>query len=192
MLYDLLHLDLDGWHPREHVPQTKALLDQKMLGMTGLEQWYVHLLSVGELPKPKPEEPTLGSLPKSLIEDAKNHSPRNKYITPEELAAIREGDGLHAQEQWQKMGLDIPAARRSPLKLARQSRQHWEWLADIEDWGEKPRLRKVRDWQDSKFDRFDSMSCAENLKAQPMPSDLVLSNLSNHIKPIKHKNRVET
>ena len=62
MLYDLLQLDLDGWHPREHVPQTKALLDQKMLGMTGLEQWYVHLLSVGELPNAKPEEPALGAL----------------------------------------------------------------------------------------------------------------------------------
>jgi Family of unknown function (DUF5906) len=29
MLYDLLQLDLDGWHPRDNVPQTKALLDQK-------------------------------------------------------------------------------------------------------------------------------------------------------------------
>jgi Family of unknown function (DUF5906) len=57
MLYDLLQYDLDGWHPREHVPQTKALLDQKMLGMTGLEQWYVHLLSVGELPNPNPKNP---------------------------------------------------------------------------------------------------------------------------------------
>jgi len=46
---ELLNLDLDGWDPRENVPQTKVLLDQKMLGMTGLEQWYVHVLSVGEL-----------------------------------------------------------------------------------------------------------------------------------------------
>jgi len=48
---ELLNLDLDGWDPRENVPQTKVLLDQKMLGMTGLEQWYVRLLSVGELPR---------------------------------------------------------------------------------------------------------------------------------------------
>jgi hypothetical protein len=50
MLYDLLALDLDGWHPRENVPQTQALVEQKMLGLTGIEQWYAHLLGIGELP----------------------------------------------------------------------------------------------------------------------------------------------
>jgi hypothetical protein len=49
MLYDLLQMDLAGWHPRE-VPQTKALVEQKMLGLTGPEQWYEHLLSEGVLP----------------------------------------------------------------------------------------------------------------------------------------------
>ena len=57
MLYDLLRLDLDGWHPRDNVPQTKALLDQKMLGLNGLELWYVHLLNVGELPQPEQSQP---------------------------------------------------------------------------------------------------------------------------------------
>jgi hypothetical protein len=47
MLYDLLRLDLEGWHPRDNVPQTQALLDQKMLGLSGLQQWYVHKLSIG-------------------------------------------------------------------------------------------------------------------------------------------------
>ena len=37
MLDEMLALDLKGWHPRENVPQTKALLDQKMLGIGGLE-----------------------------------------------------------------------------------------------------------------------------------------------------------
>ena len=62
MLYDLLQLDLDGWHPRENVPQTKALLDQKMLGMTGLEQWYVASAQRRRTSKPEPEEPALGTL----------------------------------------------------------------------------------------------------------------------------------
>jgi hypothetical protein len=123
MLHDLLNLDLDGWHPRENVPQTKALLDQKMLGMTGLEQWYVHLLSVGELPRPNPKNPRW-VLSEVLIEDARSHSPRNKYTTPEELAQFLREMGCAHKSNGKKWGLDIPSARRSPLKLARQGWQN--------------------------------------------------------------------
>jgi hypothetical protein len=59
LLYDMLAMDLDGWRPRDHVPQTKVLLDQKMLGLTGLEKWYVHLLNVGELPGASAKNPLL-------------------------------------------------------------------------------------------------------------------------------------
>ena len=31
MLHDLLHLDIGGWHPRDNVPQTEALLEQQEL-----------------------------------------------------------------------------------------------------------------------------------------------------------------
>ena len=87
MLYDLQSLDLDGWHPAENVPQTKALLEQKMLGLTGLEQWYVHLLNVGELPNPEPKNPRW-VLSKKLMEDAMANSVRNRYLTPDELGSF--------------------------------------------------------------------------------------------------------
>jgi hypothetical protein len=137
MLYDLLNLDLDGWHPRENVPQTKALLDQKMLGMTGLEQWYVHLLSVGELPRPNPKNPRW-VLSEFLIEDARSHSPRNKYTTPEELAQfLREMACAHKSngKKWGWIFPPLPEARSNWLARAGKT---WEWLADISDWGEKP------------------------------------------------------
>jgi hypothetical protein len=56
MLYDLLNLPLGNWHPRK-VPQTKALLEQKMLSLGGLEQWWVAMLNVGELPQPDKKNP---------------------------------------------------------------------------------------------------------------------------------------
>ena len=138
MLYDLLQYDLDGWHPREHVPQTKALLDQKMLGMTGLEQWYVNLLSVGELPNANPKNPRW-VLSKFLIEGARNHGPRNKYITPEELASFVKEMGCEQKSDGKAWGWVFP-----PLGEARQgwlarAGKTWQWLADIEDWGEKPK-----------------------------------------------------
>jgi len=137
MLWDLLHLDLDGWHPREHVPQTKALLDQKMLGMTGLEQWYVHLLSVGELPKPNPKNPRW-VLSEFLIADARNHSPRNKYTTPEELAQfLRDMNCIH-KSNGKKWGWIFPPLAEARSSWLARAGKTWEWLADIEDWGEKP------------------------------------------------------
>src|SRR5262245_44833754 len=87
MLYDLQRLDLEDWHPAENVPQTEALVEQKMLGLTGLEQWYVHLLNTGELPNPMPKNPR-SVLSKNLLEDAKAYSIRNKYVTPDELGSF--------------------------------------------------------------------------------------------------------
>ena len=136
MLYDLLHLDLDGWHPREHVPQTKALLDQKMLGMTGLEQWYVHLLSVGELPKPSEKNPRWVAS-KFLIEDAKNHNQRNKYITPDELAEFVKEMGCTHKSNGKAWGWIFPPLAEARSNWLARAGNTWQWLADIEDWGQK-------------------------------------------------------
>ncbi len=146
MLYDLLRLDLDGWHPRENVPQTPALVEQKMLGLTGLEQWYVEMLSIGELPRPK-----LGQLPgagrknprrvaaKVLFESAKAFSPRNKFINETELGRFLKDQGCVHHSDGKGWGWVFP-----PLDEARNAWRDraggtWEWLApDIGDWGEKP------------------------------------------------------
>jgi len=143
MLYDLLHLDLDGWHPRDNVPQTKALFDQKMLGLTGLELWYVHLLSVGELPQvvnfyKKNRNPRF-ALSEHLLESAKNHNARNKYTNYEEVASFVKEMGCTHKSNGKAWGWIFP-----PLSEARQAWRlragsGWEWLSpEIADWGEKP------------------------------------------------------
>lgn len=50
MLHDLLALDLQGWHPRDNVPQTKALAEQKEQSLADDEVWFLSLLEEGELP----------------------------------------------------------------------------------------------------------------------------------------------
>jgi Family of unknown function (DUF5906) len=40
MMYDLLQMDLKGWHPRYHVPKTDALREQKELSLKPKDQWW--------------------------------------------------------------------------------------------------------------------------------------------------------
>jgi hypothetical protein len=138
MLYDLLQLDLDGWHPRDNVPQTKALLHQKMLGLTGLQAWYVHLLGTGELPGPDAKNPRF-VLAQRLLENAKNHNARNKYTTFEELAAFLKEMGCKHKSNGKAWGWVFPPLAEARETWRARAGGDWEWLApDITDWGEKP------------------------------------------------------
>ena len=144
MLYDLLHLDLDGWHPRDNVPQTKALLDQKMLGLGGLELWYVHLLNVGELPLPLMSEKKKQANPRRvvserLLENAKNHNAQNKYTTYEEIAGFLKEMGCIHKSDGKAWGWIFPPLSEAREAWSARARGEWEWLTpNITDWGEKP------------------------------------------------------
>jgi hypothetical protein len=50
MLHDLLARDLGGHHPRENIPQTRALSEQKQLSLSPEESWWDELLEAGQLP----------------------------------------------------------------------------------------------------------------------------------------------
>jgi hypothetical protein len=137
MLWDLLQLDLDGWHPRDNVPQTKALVEQKMLGLTGLQQWYVEKLSVGELPMPNAKNPRY-ALTKHLIEDAKVHNQRNRYVTDTEFGLfLRDEVGCQHKSNGKAWGWVFPPLAEARAAWLAKVGGGWDWLADIEDWGQK-------------------------------------------------------
>ena len=139
MLYDLLRLDLDGWHPRDNVPQTKALLDQKMLGLNGLELWYVHLLNVGELPQPAKANPRY-VISERLLENTKGHNARNKYVNYEELAGFLKEMGCTHKSNGKAWGWIFPPLAEARSAWRARAGGEWEWLTpDITDWGEKPK-----------------------------------------------------
>jgi hypothetical protein len=140
MLHDLLELDLNGWHPRDHVPQTKALLEQKMLGMTGLEQWYVHLLNVGELPDPDARNPRR-VISERLLESAKAYSARNKYTTFEELGGFLQEMGCIHKSDGKKWGWIFPPLSEARSSWCARAVSEWDWLEHIADWAEKPKGR---------------------------------------------------
>jgi hypothetical protein len=79
MLHDLLALDLEGWHPRKDVPQTDALMQQKLNSLSPTDSWILHLLQTGELPGGG----VLGAntaTTKSLLDDLTSLA-RNMFIT---------------------------------------------------------------------------------------------------------------
>jgi hypothetical protein len=134
----MLQFDLEGWHPRENVPQTKALLDQKMLGLAGLELWYVHLLSVGELAGASEKNPRY-VISERLLENAKNHNARNKYTTAEELAGFLKEMGCTHKSNGKKWGWVFPPLADAREAWQRRAGGDWEWLTPgIADWAEKP------------------------------------------------------
>lgn len=49
-LHDMLARDIEGWHPRNDIPQNGALADQKLRGMDVEHSWWYSLLYGGELP----------------------------------------------------------------------------------------------------------------------------------------------
>lgn len=49
-LHDMLTRHIDGWHPRNDIPQNSALADQKLRGMDPEFSWWYSLLYEGDLP----------------------------------------------------------------------------------------------------------------------------------------------
>ena len=50
LLYDLQRRDISGWHPRDEVPMTRALVEQKLHSLDEVGEWWYQLLLDGALP----------------------------------------------------------------------------------------------------------------------------------------------
>lgn len=50
MFYDLLHMDLGDWHPRQDVPKTQELMRQKFNTLDPEDSWWLDVLCGGVLP----------------------------------------------------------------------------------------------------------------------------------------------
>lgn len=139
MLHDLLRFDLDGWHPGENIPATKALLEQKLQGLTGLEQWWVYMLGCGLHPAGgNPKNPRRVSS-KKLLAEAKEYSTRNRYITPEELAAFLKDHGFVSKSDGTTRGWIVPPLAEARDRWSAASGGDWPWdHPEKEEWGSSP------------------------------------------------------
>jgi hypothetical protein len=127
MLYDLLNLDLDGWHPRNEIPHTTALVEQKMLSLTGQEQWWANMVGTGvhtkadAQPRNAKQPNPRWVLSETLLKDCQDYSPRNRYVTETELGRFLGDMGCERKSNGKKWGWIFP-----PLADAREG-----WLTKV-------------------------------------------------------------
>jgi hypothetical protein len=102
MLFDLLHRDLEGWHPR-HFPKTDALREQQQQSLSALDAWWVELLETGTLEGADPnapncavsngyDRPYLGRQ-RGLYDQARTIEPRLKARSDHVLGNFLSGQG---------------------------------------------------------------------------------------------------
>jgi hypothetical protein len=139
MLYDLRRMPLGNWHPRNTVPQTKALIEQKMESLGGLEQWWVSLLQTGELP---PVEKNNRRMVRAsyLFRSAKEHNFRNKYLNDTQLGRFMKEMGCEHKSNgkaWCSVMLPLAEARK---RWVVRVGGEWDWLYSPRDWEQKPTI----------------------------------------------------
>jgi len=130
MLYDLLRLDLGGWHPRE-IYKTAALMEQKAHSLRGLDAWIESMLQEGSLPYAFSNYPNR-SLTRDLTDQAKQFDRyTNNSLVPRKLKKLFKIEPFGSGDA---RGWKFP-----PLPECRKSWEthfggEWSWLRDVEEW----------------------------------------------------------
>ena len=141
MLYELLNMDLKGWHPRQGIPTTDALDKQKQATRQGVDALIEQLCNDGSLPFAHHERHnvalTSGVNYGGFWKCVRDNHPSLKHKTPQQLLAVLRRDwGVSSKgfKSGNYRGIEFPSLRelrqRFEIKHGRQ-----EWLfADLKLW----------------------------------------------------------
>jgi hypothetical protein len=91
MMWDLMRMDLNGWHPRYNVPKTAALREQQELSLHPADQWWHQLLQSGALPRASDAEADANprrARARLLMDAAKQTVPGLRYSSDHILGRI--------------------------------------------------------------------------------------------------------
>jgi len=133
MLWDLLRLDLGGWHPRQ-ILQNEALQKQKMESMGPWDRWYLALLEDGILPGGGFKGSPNRALSSTLYKDAQKRIPKLRYESDDAMGNHLRDQGCLKVRSGAARGWEFPslgeARRRWEAKWGRHSwdDQLTEWL----------------------------------------------------------------
>jgi hypothetical protein len=139
MLYDLLHTDLGSWHPRQDIPETEALLEQKAESLHGMDALVADLANAGRLPYPVTGKPNIcSSLGEAegagLWAYAKRLVPELRFkIARLIMRRLREDWGCESWHVGNERGVEFPPlAELRQTYAAKYGPQRWD--TDDADW----------------------------------------------------------
>lgn len=124
MLHDLLAMDLAGWHPRDDVPDTLALREQKRFSLSPFDEWLLHLAEVGELPGD--EKGSGWARSAALYEQARAQVPALRFESDTKLGLVLRTAGCTNQHRRGSRGWQFP-----PLA---DLRAVWDAKLGSQDW----------------------------------------------------------
>jgi hypothetical protein len=135
MLYELQTMELNGWRPYENIPQTEALLAQKIKSLDPIDEWLFSLCCHGALPSVN-EKPRLARFA-DLRDHAHRSSPKKMaYVTDRALAEALKDFGARQQST------KVDGSRAYLFPPLSEARARWEeklpgltWDFDHAEWG---------------------------------------------------------
>lgn len=141
MLHELLNRDIGDWHPRQNIPQTEALREQKELSLNAFDSCILAILEEAELPG---STPTIGEHPNivysrdtpralGLYSQIRLISPKLKNWSEHKLGKCLREWGCERWTNGSKRGWEFPSLTEMRKMWDERYWQH-EWSA-VTDWG---------------------------------------------------------
>ncbi len=125
MLHDLLAMDLGGWHPREDVPKTEALNDQKSRGLDPIYAEVLDMLREGALPfDPESDPRGTDACPFVSTTDFMDHVLRRTRVAVTSVAVSRALEKIGAQKNRKRRpsGYVLPTLARARVRRGGEPR----------------------------------------------------------------------
>jgi hypothetical protein len=133
MMYDLLRLDLRGWHPKR-IYRTAALQEQKQHSLRELDAWIEMVLQRGSLPMPLSDVYPNRCLSKDLEKEAKQfaqYTNRTRIAKKlKELFAGMQEFNIQSARGWV-----FPSLADCRQAWEARNGGQWEWHHDVKSWG---------------------------------------------------------
>lgn len=135
MLYDLLNWNLNGWHPRDDIPETEALRLQKAASLSPLEQWWESVLQEGKLPGGGVFNKGQSNLRATaqLREHAATASPMLKDLSSQKLATFLRHKGCFHRRDALARGWAFPTLKALRAEWVERYK-NWPWDENLEEW----------------------------------------------------------
>lgn len=132
MLFDLLRVDLKGWHPRE-VVQTKGLMRQKERSLDPRHEWWEDVLQNGRLPM---QNDSMLVATQTMVGLARDAVPKLKDISANAIGRFLRDFGCLQIHRTQGNFWRVPELGQARANWDRKFGA-WNWRTQAELWNEK-------------------------------------------------------